>query len=576
MKLALAQINPTVGALDANRQRILDAVDRAARAGATLVAVPELALSGYPPEDLILKHHFLEDVDRHLVRLAEALPPGMTLILGAPVREGGAARNAAVVLRRGAPRAVYAKMLLPNYGVFDEKRLFEPGTRGVVVEAGGCRIGLHVCEDSWRTDSPAFEAYDGAGLDLLLNLSASPYHRGKLRERENILREATRRAGAPVAYVNLVGGQDELVFDGASLVLDRDGSLLQRAQSCGEDLLVLDLPAPPPAGRGPIPETCQTVPIAMPSPVETGPTVPRIEPAPDPVGEVYAALRLGVRDYVDKNGFSGVLIAISGGIDSALVAALAVDALGPDRVRGITLPSRFSSSGTHDDAHELARRLGFALDDLAIQPLQDAFLAALNPLWPGREPDVTEENLQARIRGTAVMALSNKLGLLVLTTGNKSELATGYCTLYGDMVGGFAAIKDVPKTLVFELSRWRNRQAEEPVIPESILTRPPSAELREDQKDTDSLPPYDILDPILERYVERDWSAERIVGDGFDPDTVERVLRLVDLNEYKRRQGAPGIKITPKAFGRDRRLPITNHYRESAPRPAGPEGKTPS
>ena len=564
MKLALAQINTTVGALDQNRDRIAAAAVKAGDLGADLVVFPELAICGYPPEDLILKHHFVEDAQAALKKLAKNLPSDLVALVGSPAFASGPTNNAAAVLTQGEWKATYAKRLLPNYGVFDEKRLFAPGREGLVLSFRGWRIGLHICEDSWFTEAEAFTQYENAGLDVLINLSASPYHRGKVKERERTLEAAARRSGCPVAYCNLVGGQDDLVFDGTSLVLNASGQLVARAKAFEEDLLVVDIPAAA-STRPSQPGGYRVLELDEPSPspeASPTPTMARIEPLPPPLEEVYAALRLGVRDYVTKNRFAGVLIAISGGIDSALVAALAVDALGAERVSGITLPSRYSSSDTHGDAHELARRLGFHLYDLAIQPLFEAYLKDLSPIWEGREPDVAEENLQARIRGTLVMALSNKFGLLVLTTGNKSELATGYCTLYGDMVGGFAAIKDVPKTLVFDLCRWRNASGATPVIPPSIIERPPSAELRADQKDSDSLPPYDLLDPILERYVEWDWSAEKIVADGYDSATVERVLRLVDFSEYKRRQGAPGIKITPKAFGRDRRLPITNHYRE--------------
>ena len=545
--ITLAQINPTVGALEHNADLVLDAANRAAAAGSDVVVFPELALSGYPPEDLVLKRHFLEDVERQLARIAEAAPPGLVLLVGAPVAQAGQVYNAAVVVQDGATTRRYHKMTLPNYGVFDEKRVFAEGTTPLVITVKGHRLALHICEDSWSTDFASTRALTEHPVDLLINLSASPYHMGKLELREDILGRSARFLGLPLLYCNLVGGQDELVFDGGSLVLDAAGQTISKAALFAEDLLRVEFPVAAAQAK-----KCPT--IGQPDPA----MVQSLDSE-----EIYAALRLGLKDYVDKNGFGRALIAISGGIDSALVAALAVDALGADRVIGVTLPSRFSSSGTLSDAHELGRRLGIEFYDVPIKRIHDVFLDEITPLWPGKLPDTTEENLQARIRGTIVMALSNKFGWLVLTTGNKSEMATGYCTLYGDMAGGLAVIKDVPKTLVFELSRWRNAHTPDaPPIPESIIERPPSAELRDNQKDEDSLPLYGVLDPIIERYVERDQSAAAIIADGFDPVVVARVIKLIDGNEYKRRQGPPGIKITPKAFGRDRRLPITNHYSE--------------
>jgi NAD+ synthase (glutamine-hydrolysing) len=576
LRIVLGQINPTVGALGPNAQRMAKVASEAAARGARVVVFPELAVTGYPPEDLVLKPHFVEAARAEVQQLAQALPPGLTAIVGTPWPGHGRAFNAAVVLRDGRIHAVYHKMLLPNYGVFDEKRVFEPGRDPGVIEVDGWRIGLHICEDSWFPEAAPCSALREAGVEAVINLSASPYHRGKLAQREAVLGRAARAVGAPLLYCNLVGGQDELVFDGASLVVDAAGQLVARAQSFAEDQLVLDLPR---VGKMRAESSNDWKTAA--------PAAGRIAPAPEGPSEVYAALQLGLRDYVDKNGFRKVLVAISGGIDSALVAAIAVDALGSDRVVGVTMPSQYSSHETLDDAHVLARNLGITLHELPIRRLHEEYLRDLAGLWPDRAPDATEENLQARIRGNLIMALSNKFGWLVVTTGNKSEIATGYCTLYGDMAGGFALIKDVPKTLVWELARWRNgpgranppgephapnaarRDASpypcgEGPIPVSTIERPPSAELRPDQKDTDSLPPYDVLDPIIERYVERDQGLAELVAAGFDAALVQRVLRLIDLNEYKRRQGAPGVKITPKAFGRDRRLPITNHYREQA------------
>ena len=561
--LALAQINPTVGALADNAKLVLRAAQAAAARGAQLIAFPELALSGYPPEDLVLKPHFLADAAAELQKLATALPPEPLVVVGFPEAADGKIFNAAAVLRGGKIVATYRKMLLPNYGVFDEKRLFTPGEKPLVIEAAGLRIGLHICEDSWLLKGAPCHRLREAGVDLLLNISASPYHAGKLQQREDVLRKTAQYLQAPLAYCNLVGGQDELVFDGASLFLAADGRELARAKQCEEDTLFVAVPSG--AGIKPALNAEQLDVLRVSNLRASGGEWPalRLEPLHDDVAEVYAALKLGLRDYVEKNHFREVVVALSGGIDSALVAALAVDALGSARVHGITMPSRFSSNETLSDAQLLAQCLGIECRTLPIERLHQTYLEDLAPCWPGRAPDATEENLQARIRGNIVMALSNKFGWLVLTTGNKSEIATGYCTLYGDMAGGFAVIKDVPKMLVFELSRWRNRQGGV-VIPPSIIERPPTAELRANQKDSDSLPEYAVLDPILERYVERDWPAEKIIADGYDAATVRRVIKLVDLNEYKRRQGAPDIKITPKAFSRDRRMPITNQYREHA------------
>ena len=541
MKIALCQINPTVGALRENAALIERYAWRAAEAGAEAAVFPELAICGYPPEDLLLKDHFVDDCMALLGEVAVSIPSGLVCLVGCPWDDqpkeevSGIPYNAAVVLEAGRVQAVYRKMLLPNYGVFDEKRIFAEGTEPGLLEVGGRTVCIQICEDSWFVDAGPNPALSGRRVDLVLNLSASPYQRGKLSSRVQALSGLARHLDCPLLYCNLVGGQDELVFDGASLALDRRGDLVARARQFDEDLLVVDLDDPA-AGRR--------------------------EPLLDDPAEVYAALTTGLRDYVNKSNFQQVLVALSGGVDSALVGALAVDALGPNRVVGLTLPSRYSSPDTRSDAQALAERLGIAFHVLPIQPLYDHYLAELQPFWPDREPDTTEENLQARIRGNLVMAFSNKFGWLVLTTGNKSEMAVGYCTLYGDMVGGFAVIKDVPKTLVWDLCRWRNSRPDGPVIPPSTIDRPPSAELRPDQQDTDSLPPYPVLDAILERYVERDWSIDEMAADGLDPDLVERVVRMIDITEYKRRQAAPGLKITPKAFGRDRRLPIVNAYRD--------------
>lgn len=564
MRVGLAQINSTVGDLAGNSARIQDYAVRAQRAGAGLVLFPELALSGYPPEDLVLKPHFIEDCWAHLQALRESLPTDMVTVVGAPQAVAGAVHNSAVVFMGGRIAAIYHKMVLPNYGVFDEKRVFKAGRMPLVLQWGGMRLALHVCEDSWFLQEEAVQLLREAQVGCLLNISASPYHRGKRRVREEVLQETARYLGCTMAYCNLVGGQDELVFDGGSMLLAADGAVVGRAPQFEETLWVADWSVP---GGHNLPQepavpTRRIIHLSAPVPTAKKERSPSCAPLLDDLAEVYKALQTGLRDYVDKNGFRKTVIALSGGIDSALVAVVAVDTLGADRVAAVTMPSCYSSSGTKQDAEILAMNLGITLHTVPIQDLYEGFLAGLTPLWPDREADATEENVQARIRGTLIMALSNKFDWLVLTTGNKSELATGYCTLYGDMAGGFALIKDVPKTLVYALSQWRNTWADEPVIPPTTLTRPPSAELRPDQQDSDSLPPYDVLDTIVERYVERDEGVDRIVAAGFDPQTVHQVSRLIDRSEYKRRQGAPGVKITPKAFGRDRRMPITNAYRD--------------
>ena len=565
LRIGLCQMNPTVGAITANAERMVAQAERAVAAGAALLVFPELCLAGYPPEDLVLMPHFIDACETGLESLCEHLPQQPLTIVGLPLpsatrgANGQRAHNSAAVLGNGRLCATYHKQLLPNYGVFDEQRVFAPGHRATCLRVGPARIGVHICEDSWEPDGTAVQSLANARVNALINLSASPFHRGKSIHRETRLRETARHLGAHILYCNQVGGQDELVFDGGSFVLDPDGAVVARAAAFEEDLLLFDLPL---VDRNAlIDEPADTsiewvyIEPVVPRPGDA-PRQPELKPQPPPLEQVHEALKLGLRDYVDKNGFTDVLIALSGGIDSALVATIAVDALGPERVLGLTLPSQHTSDETLADARALADNLGIQLHTVAIEPLYDEFMRSLVPLWPDRGPDLTEENLQARIRGTLVMALSNKRGHLVLATGNKSELATGYCTLYGDMAGGFAVIKDVPKRLVFELSRWRNRHADRELIPASTIERPPSAELRPDQKDSDSLPPYDILDPILERYVEAAESVDRIVAAGYDRDTVLRIARLVDRAEYKRRQAPPGIKITAKAFGRDRRVPI--------------------
>ncbi|HVQ59008.1 MAG TPA: NAD+ synthase [Solirubrobacterales bacterium] len=538
MRIALAQIDPTVGDIDGNAAKIAEWIGRARGEGAELAIFPELCVPGYPAEDLYLKRHFVEANRRAVEELAAGVE-GLTVLVGfaEPVAGGGDfrhAHNSIAVLADGAVRGVYRKNLLPNYAVFDEQRYFVPGTEPMTIELGATRVGLTVCEDCWVEGPPAqTEAEQGA--QLIANPSGSPYHRGKGREREAMFAERASAYGAGFAFCNLVGGQDELVFDGQSMVVAPNGELIARAAQFEEELLVCEYPA----GPGPL-----------------------AEPLAD-LDEVYEALVLGLRDYVFKNGFGHVGIAVSGGIDSALVAMLAADAVGPDRVSCVVMPSPHSSSATQDDARTIARNLGCELIDIDIEPMMEGYERALNglgaPAGPG-EPDLAAENIQARIRGNLMMALSNRHGWLVLTTGNKSEMSVGYATLYGDMAGGFAVIKDVPKTLVYELTRRRNERAGTELVPASVIDRAPSAELRPDQLDSDSLPPYDLLDRTLEAYVERDQGREEMIAAGLPAEVVDEVIRMVDRSEYKRRQAAPGIRITPRAFGKDRRLPITNRF----------------
>ena len=567
LRVGLAQINTTVGDFAGNRARILEAARRASERGADLVAFPELAVTGYPPEDLLLRASFVEEAEaslRALAREADGLPP---LIVGC-VEYAGALHNAAAVVHGGAVAGVHRKHRLPNYGVFDERRYFRPGRGTPRFVVGGVEVAATVCEDIWYADGPARDAAL-AGAEVIVNLNASPFHAGKTRERERML--ATRAADnrVAIAYVNQVGGQDELVFDGNSLVLGPRGELLARGASMREDLVVVDVDVDavrqarlhegrlrlPPDAAAPAP------PVRVTAACEDAPP-PLPPPALDPPGElseVYDALVAGTRDYVRKSGFADAIVALSGGIDSSLVAAVAVDALGAERVRGVSLPSRYSSEGSVADARELAALLGVELVAMPIEALHRAALDTLAAPFAGTSEGVAEENLQSRLRATLVMALSNKSGALVLTTGNKSEYACGYATLYGDMAGGFAVIKDVPKTLAYRLARHRNERGM--AIPQAVLDKPPSAELRPGQLDTDSLPPYGTLDPIVEAYVEDDASFEAIVARGFDAETVRRVIALIDRNEYKRRQAPPGVKITPRAFGRDRRYPLASRYR---------------
>jgi NAD+ synthase (glutamine-hydrolysing) len=571
MRLALAQIDATVGDLAGNERRIVERLDEARAAGARLVLFPECAVSGYPAEDLLLKEHFLADCRAALDRIA-AHTDGVVAVVGFPERAHDVF-NSAAVLADGEVRAIYRKMHLPNYGVFDEVRYFQAGDQPAVVEVDGVLVGLTVCEDVWQPGPPAsLEAL--AGAQLIVNISASPYDRGKPRRREQMIVQRARDYVAAMAFCALVGGQDELVFDGHSFVCDHDGEIVARSPGFAEHLLLCDVD-PSATRRGRLRDTRHRVAARE---LEAGvPTLAQLGRGPDPAGapsapspvadfldddaEVYAALVLGLRDYVEKNGFDRVVLGLSGGIDSTLVALLAVDALGADRVSAVSMPSRYSSEGTRSDARALAENLGIDFRELPIAAPMGVYDEVLAEAFAGRDPDITEENLQARIRGNILMALSNKFGWLVLTTGNKSELSVGYSTLYGDTAGGFAVIKDVPKTLVYRLVAVRAQRDPVSPIPETIVTRAPSAELRPDQTDQDSLPDYDTLDAILELYVEEDLGREQIIARGLPGDAVDRVIGLVDLAEYKRRQNPPGIRITSKAFGRDRRMPITNRYR---------------
>jgi NAD+ synthase (glutamine-hydrolysing) len=556
VRIALGQINTTVGDLDGNVRKMVDWTARATQAGADIVCFPELAVTGYPPEDLVLRSAFVADNLEALEALARHTAAGCAVLTGFVDRTNAGLHNAAGLLSNGKVVARYHKIKLPNYGVFDEQRYFVSGDAGCPVRVASSALGISVCEDAWRP-GPPFDEYEREGVRIIPNINASPYHRHKIAERLEVCRARAAETGAWIVYVNAIGGQDELVFDGGSIVVSPEGELVWHAATFEEDLLVVDIDVPE-ASRGfPGPEVQATGKAALPDPSRP--------PWPEGPAEVYGALVLGLGDYVRKNGFEEVVIGLSGGIDSALTAVLAADALGPEAVRTVAMPSPYSSPASLSDAAEVAERLRVRLDEVRIDDIFKAYLSALEDVFARTEDNVAEENLQARIRGNILLAISNKFGSLVLTTGNKSELATGYSTLYGDMAGGFAPIKDVPKTLVYELAGWRNEQSHPPPIPDSIMEKAPSAELRPDQKDTDSLPPYDLLDPVLEAYVEHDRSLEEMVEDGMDPELVWKVVGLVDRAEYKRRQAPPGVKITPKAFGRDRRIPITNAYGRQPP-----------
>src|SRR5512139_311907 len=533
MKLAIAQLNLTVGDIAGNTARLLAAANEAHAAGAELLLTPEMSICSYPAEDLVLRQDFTAACQAAVEKLAADAPPGLALIVGYPQRGDDGLFNAAALLRGGRVEAVYRKYHLPNYSVFDEQRVFDRGDAPCVFACGGLKFGINICGDIWEPGpGPATRALE-AGADWLLVPNASPYHLNKEHERVAVARARQAETGLPIVYANLVGGQDELVFDGASFALGAGGEVVVQCPAWREGLFYLEL-----AGG-----TC------------SGPQ----HVLPDEDAAVYEALVLAVRDYFGKNGFTGVHLGLSGGIDSALTLAIAADALGADKVHAVMMPSDYTASISVEDSRDMARRLGVRYSEIAIRPIYDAFVTQLAGEFAGRAPDTTEENLQARTRGTLLMALSNKFGTLVLTTGNKSEMGAGYATLYGDMAGGFAVLKDVAKTRVYRLASYRNGLSR--VIPQRVIDRPPSAELRPDQTDQDSLPPYDELDAILEAYVERDLSAREIVDQGFDAATVRRVIRMVDLAEYKRRQAPPGPRITPRNFGKDRRYPITSKYR---------------
>jgi NAD+ synthase (glutamine-hydrolysing) len=568
VRIALAQINPTVGDLPGNAQLIAAWTDRARDVGADLVCFPELAITGYPPEDLVLKPSFVRDNLASLQTIA-AKATDIAIVVGF-VDEEGDIFNSAAFLKDGAIKAVYHKVFLPNYGVFDEKRYFAPGHSAPILDFGGGRLGLSVCEDCWFPAGPmAWEADHGA--QLLININGSPYHYGKRAPREAMVAGRARDYGAWVAWVNTVGGQDELVFDGNSVVVDPKGNVVARAGSFVEELLVYDIDLKRPVHRPT--ETLrreseaaeglelELSEVMIEASSEDRPK-PKITPSVarplDGAAEIYAAVVLATRDYMRKQGFQKVVVGMSGGVDSALTAAIACDALGPQNVIGVRMPSRHTSAESLEDAGLTAENLGMQLMDFSIEPPHEGFEQILAPVFKGTKAGVAEENLQPRIRSTILHALSNKFGYIVLSTGNKSELATGYGTLYGDIAGGYAVLKDITKTTVYELSRYRNSLG--PAIPERVMTKPPSAELKPGQKDTDSLPPYDELDPILKGYVEDDLSPEELVAAGNKAETVARVIALVDRSEYKRRQAPPGVKITPRAFGRDRRMPIVNRY----------------
>ena len=555
IRVALAQLNFCLGDFESNVASITEAYDRALEREADVVVFSELAVCGYPPEDLLLKQRFLEDARSALEDVA-AHTSNAVAVVGFPEQDGERIYNSAAVCHQGAVTGIYRKQLLPNYSVFDEKRYFTPGvSAGPIFQIAGVMVGISICEDQWFDEGPLNDQI-ASGVGLAISLNASPYQRGKDAARASTVIERVTSHKIPVVYVNQVGGQDELIFDGSSFVANSEGELIARLPQFEEAVQIVDLDV----------DECDSgeLPVIVTSKKQkkkgeiAEPVVAEVD---DPIAEVWNALVLATRDYVNKNGFSEVVIGLSGGVDSSLVAAIAVDALGPERVHGVSMPSRYSSQGSEDDAAELARNFGIDFQTIPIEAGYTALTDMLESVFRGHSADLTEENLQSRLRGILLMAMSNKKGWLVLTTGNKSETSVGYSTLYGDTAGGFAVIKDCPKLLVYELCRWRNTQTTSPWIPEASITKPPSAELRPDQTDDQSLPPYELLDPLLEAYVEQDRSAAELVAEGYEPEIVQQITRLVDLAEYKRRQSPPGPRISMKAFGKDRRLPITNRYR---------------
>ncbi len=543
LRIALAQLNLCVGDIAGNTTRVIAAANSARdELGADLVVFPELTLTSYPPEDLLLRPDLYAQIAEGLTRIGNEIR-GIDVIVGFPRRQDNKTFNACALIRAGETVAEYHKQHLPNYSVFDEKRYFAAGSAPLVVDIGGVNVGLTICEDIWEEATGI--QYRDAGADLIVNINASPFHAEKIEERRRVLQQRIRTCQCPIVYLNLVGGQDELVFDGASMVVDAAGELALLAPEFEEALIPIEFT------RAGDPLAGTTLTIA--NTIDTGAVM-------TPIERVYRALTLGVRDYMNKNGFAGAVLGLSGGIDSALTLAIAVDALGRDRVEAIMMPSPYTAAMSLEDARTQAETLGVRYHVIPINDIVAAFHRSLKDIFAGAAPDTTEENIQARARGVLLMAFSNKNRAIVLATGNKSEMAVGYATLYGDMVGGFAPLKDVPKTLVYELARWRNTRAS--VIPERVIDRPPSAELKPDQKDTDTLPPYPVLDAILERYIELDQPPSAIIDAGFDAETVRRVTNMVDRNEYKRRQSAPGVRISKRAFGRDRRYPITSAYKE--------------
>jgi NAD+ synthase (glutamine-hydrolysing) len=556
LRVALAQINCTVGDLEGNRAKIKEGLSRAVSLGADIVAFPELAITGYPPEDLLLKPKFISDNIAVLKELAASVG-NIAAVVGFVDKKGKSLYNAAAVAHNGKIKGIYHKALLPNYGVFDEKRYFAAGDEPLVfsLRAGKLIFGVNICEDIWGTGG-LIKQQALMGAKLIVNINASPYHAGKIKIRQEVIKKQAKTNHVAIAYTNMVGGQDELVFDGQSIVVDNKGNIISKAEAFKEDLLVTDLSIPESKPRA----SRKIIKIAEEKAFSEKPALPkRKKKELGDTEEIYSALALGLRDYCFKNGFQKVVIGLSGGIDSSLVAALAADALGKENVSGVFMSTRYSSKESEADAELLAVNLGIKFIKMSIEQIYNMYLLVFEPHFAGMNRNITEENIQARIRGNILMAFSNKFGWMVLTTGNKSEMSTGYATLYGDMAGGLAVIKDVPKELVYKLARYRNTNGA--VIPESVLTKAPTAELRHNQKDSDTLPVYERLDPILKAYVEEDKDLSKIVSLGFDEQTVSRVISLVDKSEYKRRQSPPGIKITPEAFGRDRRMPITNKYK---------------